>query len=116
MFFENNKNKGVRAIKEKIFTALFVLITAITVVYITVPQEKAAASTEYVSNVDEQASYTLKDYKGKLALFREDAEIPYKIFDVFTSNLPKKDREALKDGIKAVGEKELQKLISDYTS
>lgn len=102
--------------KSKIFTAFFVFITAITVVYIAVPQEKAAASTEYISEIDVETSYTLKDYKGKLAVFREDAEIPYKIFDIFTSNLPKKDREALKDGIKATGEKELQKLVSDYTS
>lgn len=112
----DNKHKGVRGIKSKFFTALFAVVVAITLVYITAPEEKAVVSTENVTQSAGKVSYILKDYNGKLAIFYEDTQIPYKIFDIFISNLPKKDREAIKSGIKASGDEELEKLISDYTS
>lgn len=106
----------MRGIKSKFFTALFAVVVAITLVYITAPEEKAVVSTENVTQSAGKVSYILKDYNGKLAIFYEDTQIPYKIFDIFISNLPKKDREAIKSGIKASGDEELEKLISDYTS
>ena len=60
--------------------------------------------------------YTVMEYEGKIAVFKNEENIPFEIFDSFAAVLPDTDRELLKNGIIANSTEELQKIIEDYTS
>ncbi|HAL10781.1 MAG TPA: hypothetical protein DCP22_00465, partial [Ruminococcaceae bacterium] len=47
------------------------------------------------------AGYLLRDYEGRLAIFREGNDTPEMIFDVYTRLLPSADQERLAAGISA---------------
>lgn len=101
----------------KILSICFILTTVLMLCYIVKPNEKAAVTPQSaVSEVRSEKSYVLKEYKGKLAVFKENSDIPLEVFDIFTSALPESDRELLKNGITAKSDSELKKLIADYTS
>lgn len=73
-------------------------------------------------NVPEQTtftnsvSYTLKDYNGKIAIFFDNNKSPSKVYDCYTSLLPREDRTAIESGITVYSKEDLIKLIEDYTS
>ncbi len=68
------------------------------------------------SYVATENRYILKDYNGKLALFRNNETLPIKVFTVFTENLPDDDSNEMLAGISVFGEQELQQLLEDYLS
>lgn len=72
--------------------------------------------TEIISTTKNEIVYTLKSYKGKIALFIGDETVPYEIFDVYLFSLPEKDVNVLENGIKVVGINKVQALIEDFTS
>lgn len=59
--------------------------------------------------------YIMRDYNGKVAVFREGANTPDEVFDVFTNSLPPDEHERLINGITIQGDEELQKMIEAYT-
>lgn len=72
--------------------------------------------SETTEIIEEAIGYVLKEYEGKLALFRENSEKPYKKLDVDTSTLTDYDKELIRQGIAVKTEKELNALLEDYTS
>lgn len=60
--------------------------------------------------------YVLKDFNGKVAVFRKDENVPEFIFDVYINNLPSNDQKQLSTGIFAKDDIELQQLIEDFSS
>lgn len=62
------------------------------------------------------AGYLLRDYEGRLAIFREESNTPEMIFDVYTRLLPQADQERLTEGISAPDYETLTRLIEDYIS
>ena len=60
--------------------------------------------------------YLLRDYEGRLAIFREESNTPEMIFDVYTRLLPQADQERLTEGISAPDYETLTRLIEDYIS
>lgn len=60
--------------------------------------------------------FVLKEYEGKLGLFRGDAATPYQTLDFDVNYLGEYDRELLKQGIGVDTQRELEILIEDYTS
>ena len=60
-------------------------------------------------------SFVLKEYNGKLGLFRGQAQSPYQTLDFDITYLSEYDRELLKEGISVDTEPELEMLIEDYT-
>lgn len=72
-----------------------------------IKENKYISPTEY---------YILSEYQGKIAVFRNDDNIPINVFDTYLSTLPQHDRQLIKEGIKANTTDELQQLIEDYTS
>ena len=60
--------------------------------------------------------YTVKEYNGKIAVFENDNTKPENVYDSYISVLPEKDRQRLKYGITVDNEKDLQRIIEDYTS
>ncbi len=74
---------------------------------------------ENINNTAETTSvyfYTLRDYKGRIALFVNDNEAPKETFEVFTDTLPEEDASKLKKGIIVKSEAELQKILEEYIS
>lgn len=62
------------------------------------------------------AAYRLREYQGKLAVFRAGESEPQQILDLDVSLLPPYDQGQLRAGIAAQGEEELARLLEDYTS
>ena len=60
--------------------------------------------------------YTLSEYKGKIAVFKNQESVPIDIYDVYITTLPQHDRTLLEKGIHIETPEELQRLIEDYTS
>ncbi len=60
--------------------------------------------------------YTVTEYQGKIAVFKNTDTIPLEVYDAYIEYLPEHDRLLLKDGIRANSLGELQKIIEDYTS
>ena len=70
-------------------------------------EPKQAASIEKV--------YVLRDYNGRLAVFKDGSSEPVKVFRILTENYGETDREMLENGITVVGEDGLRRIIEDYT-
>lgn len=60
--------------------------------------------------------YTVTEYQGKVAVFKNTDTIPLDVYNTYVSHLPEHDRLLLKEGIRADSPGELQKIIEDYTS
>lgn len=61
-------------------------------------------------------TYTIKEYDGKVAVFKNQDSAPHIIYDAYISVLPDSDQERLKKGITVDNTADLQKIIEDYTS
>lgn len=61
-------------------------------------------------------TYTIREYEGRVAVFRREEEEPELVFDVFVHTLPEYDRGQLQQGVKAADYQELVSLLEDYTS
>ena len=64
----------------------------------------------------QQPCYIIKQYNGKVAVFKEGSNTPNQVFDVFVDTLPQVDAQALQSGILVTGDEDLKRLIEDYTS
>lgn len=61
------------------------------------------------------SGYTVKEYEGKIAVFRENGELPLYVLDSpYIRDLPQYDRELLKIGVKADNNTELLEILEDY--
>ena len=60
--------------------------------------------------------FLLGNYKGYLALWKEDSPDPFQIFPLQISSLPEADQAALETGIPARSETELSSLLEDFLS
>lgn len=80
----------------------------------------APVSDSKPESVDEPSSrpetYILKNYKGKIAVFSSNSEIPIKITDTEVSKLPEEDRVSLEKGIEVTDKLKLNRLLEDYCS
>lgn len=60
-------------------------------------------------------SYTLREYEGKIGVFRDGNTVPDEILDVYLITLPEEDVKKLRNGIEANGQDEVRSLIEDFT-
>ena len=60
--------------------------------------------------------FLLGNYKGYLALWKEDRPEPFQIFPLQIASLPEQDQDALERGIPARSETELSSLLEDFLS
>ena len=69
-----------------------------------------------INTDDHKTNYILREYEGKIALFRNNAgeEEVYKIYEISISLLPQSDREALKIGVETESLSEALQLVEDY--
>ncbi len=91
-----------------------ITITVLGVLFVTLDKDMQEKVIENPYLMDDY--YTLSEYKGKIAVFKNQESIPIDIYDVYVSTLPQHDRTLLEQGIKIETPEELQRLIEDYTS
>ena len=89
-------------------------ITVLGVLFVTLDKDVQEKVVENPYLIEDY--YTLSEYKGKIAVFRNQENIPIDIYDVYVSTLPQHDRTLLEKGIHIETPEELQRLIEDYTS
>ncbi|WP_367924551.1 hypothetical protein [uncultured Ruthenibacterium sp.] len=59
-------------------------------------------------------SYTLSEYQGQLALFRDGQSEPIACYEAYTNLLPPADVSMLQAGIPVSSQEELQRLLEDF--
>lgn len=75
--------------------------------------DKRIKENPYIPQIDR---YTVTEYQGKIAVFKNSDTVPIDVYDTYVSVLPQHDRELLENGIHTESTSELQKIIEDYTS
>lgn len=100
--------------KHVILITIIIILCTISVIYnIFKIKQTSVATKEITENANYE--YTVKDYKGRIAIFKYGKELPLEIFDIYTESLPKIDSTRIKEGINIADENELQKIIEEYT-
>lgn len=96
-----------------LFTALCVCVIAGLFMALNRDIENDVIENPYTPQND---YYTVTEYQGKIAVFKNNDKIPFDVYDTYVEYLPEHDRQLLIDGIRADTPDELQKIIEDYTS
>jgi hypothetical protein len=124
LYVISKRKSGDKMSKANVFYMCLAALTLSSVIIITsiaydARGENANAEvmiSETPETTDESIGYILKEYEGKLALFRENSTKPYKKLEVDISTLTDLDKELVRQGIVVKTEKELNALLEDYTS
>ncbi len=102
-----------------IFTLVFTLVFLVSVGSVATFVPSAAKNeppTAAEVTKSEYTGYIIKDFYGKVAVFRSGEDNPIQITDTLTSSLPELDRAQLSDGVTADDEAQLKRLLEDYCS
>lgn len=94
------------------FSATVMMFLAATLI----SGQKAGSLTVTQRETAPEVIYTLSDYNGKLALYRNTQPEPIEVYNIFTDSLPEEEYLRVSVGISATTEEALQKLIEAYTS
>lgn len=92
------------------------LVAAVIMVFI--GGENSVTAEQEPSGITQQQDdsiYIVKEYNGKIAVFYQNDETPFRILEKSIDSLPQADRDMLKSGLSVTGESELRRLIEDYT-
>jgi len=100
-------------LKILLFSAFCVCVLGLLFVMLNRNMENSVRENPYTPQND---YYTVTEYQGKIAVFKNSDTIPLEVYDSYVSHLPEHDRQLLKDGLRADNTVELQKIIEDYTS
>ncbi len=100
---------------KKKFIVLSIVTLILLGIIITKENNRNVYEKSYFAQGQEQY-YVLKSYKGRMAVFEGNSDIPEEIFDIFVSSLPEADQRQLNSGIYAVNPDELYKIIEEYSS
>lgn len=107
-------------INRKIFFTVFAAVAASGVLVIcTLAQSvrNTKIQTKFAVNVPEvtQPECIVREYNGKIGVFRGNGEKPYKIIDYNVNLLSDYDREIISAGIVMENDDELRKFIEDIS-
>lgn len=90
-------------------------VSCFTVLFISINNDLNRRSLQNDSDIIEDF-YTVKEYDGKIAVYKNEETKPYVVYDAYVSLLPQQDIELLKKGIVTDNKEYLQSIIEDYTS
>ncbi len=96
--------------------SLFSMISVVCIATLFVNLNKDIKEYENEQSDSQQEIYTIKEYDGKIAVFKNSDTSPMTVYEAYTSLLPEQDRKKLKAGISVDNTTDLQKIIEDYTS
>lgn len=113
-----------KTLKLYVYIILLLLIVAIPVTFTLLNKQntniKNSTATKSLSietsQPIEEYQFILKEYKGKLAVFKKDNPEPEITFDVLIDSLPEIDILQLKQGLKIKNQQELNDRIEDFIS
>jgi hypothetical protein len=71
-------------------------------------------TTASVGSENEDTVYLVKEYQGHIGVFRDQEPTPFEEIQIDVSIFPEIDQQLLKQGIKAYGPEELNRVIEDY--
>lgn len=71
-------------------------------------------TTARANDSDAGVVYTVKEYQGHIGVFRGEEASPFEEIKIDVAIFPKADQELLKEGIKAYGTQDLNRIIEDY--
>jgi len=69
---------------------------------------------EYTQTRPVGEEYILREYDGRIGVFRPENNEPIQVIQVYVMYLPEFDKQALQAGIRVIGEDELFGMIADF--
>lgn len=73
-------------------------------------------SSAVQTDTKQSDTYTVKEYQGHLAVFRNQETVPFLEYETDVAMLPEKDRDTLKTGKTVHTMAEVEKIVEDYDS
>lgn len=73
-------------------------------------------SSAVQTNATQSDSYTVKEYHGHLAVFKNQETVPFVEYETDVDLLPDQDRNTLKNGKTVHTMAEVEKIVEDYDS
>ncbi len=70
---------------------------------------------ECIAEVPDSEEYTVREYGGKVGIFKPGSSLPEYVINVFTFTLPETDRAMIASGF-TVGKDMIAGVIEDYSS
>lgn len=110
-----------KTINRKIFFTIFTAVTVsgfITICTLAQTVHHKKIQTKFAVNVPEvaQPECIVREYNGKIGVFRGSGDIPYKVIDYDISLLSEYDREQIENGLIMENDEELRKFIEDMST
>lgn len=113
-----------KSLKQSVYILLLLLIIVTPIKFLLFKKQNSTISNSTVtkslhietSQPIEEYQFILKEYNGKLAVFKKDSTEPEIIFDVLIDSLPEIDILQLKQGLKIKNHQELNERIEDFIS
>lgn len=97
--------------------AIVVLSLSITLLCLSFYRRDIQTNTTQISettNENNSHQYILKEYQGKVGIFKPGEETPEEVLDIDPTILPETDQEDLRNGIFIDNADELRTLIEDF--
>ncbi len=104
----------MKSLSIKFYVACAATLTIMTALALV--SQKTADITLPIEQTQQQVVYTLRDYKGKIAVYKGTSAEPIEVFEIFSNSLPEEEYIKVMAGVRANSESELQMLIEAYTS
>ncbi len=110
-----------KTIDRIIFFTIFTAVTVsgfLTICTLAQSVRHQKIQTKYAVNVPEvtQPECIVKEYNGKIGVFRGGSNTPYKVIEYDVSLLSDYDREQIENGIVMESDEELRKFIEDMST
>ena len=93
-----------------LLTGPAVFLLCISLYFLAVPLITPQAE----ARLEDPPSYTLSEYQGQLALFRDGETEPIARYEAYTNLLPPGDAALIQAGIPVSTQEELQRLLEDF--
>ena len=77
--------------------------------------EDVPDEAECIAEVPDSEEYTVREYGGKVGIFKPGSSLPEYVINVFTFTLPETDRAMIASGF-TVGKDMIVGVIEDYSS
>ena len=108
--------------KKLVLITGIILISCVLTGSLAAPPSATAAGTSAVSAPSESETrvnkdgYVVRDYHGKIAVFKYGKESPVRVTSARTDSLPKSDAKKLLEGVEAPDKQSLNRILEDYCS
>ena len=108
--------------KKLVLITGMILISCVLTGSLSVPQSDTAAEISASSAAQETETrmisegYVVRDYHGKIAVFKNGKMSPVRVTSTRTDSLPKSDAKKLLEGVDAPDKQSLNRILEDYCS